>query len=145
MQSTYSACDAFFDYRIINQKRIGGQYYSQNRSDDSTYALSRLDVSPTGISTTGLGWKPEALKEIGVGFYAFPKLDSVDQDDGEFTFDMVSPVQLIVENQALDDETRARLLTASRASGFSTLFTRIGDKRAKSQRPKKVLRLKRSL
>lgn len=118
--------------------KIGGVYYSQNLNDNSTYSLSRLDVSPTGITTTSLAWSPDSLKSIGVSYFAFPRFNDFSQD-GKMNFDQPDPVSIIVENSNIDVAARDKLLAVARPTFFGTVFSRIPEKAFKRALTKKLM------
>lgn len=118
--------------------KIGGVYYAQNLNENSTYSISRLDVSPTGMTTTAIGWSPDSLKSIGVSYFAFPGFNQF-ADDGKMEFDQLSPVTIIAENSNIDEATRLKLLAVARPTFFGTVFSRLPEKALKRAVSRKLL------
>lgn len=105
--------------------RIGNQYYGQFRNEDSTYMISRMDVSPTGLTTSPLAWSAESLKANRFTYYAFPLYDYIN-GDGKFSFgNGFVPVQLIIDNSSLTPERREHLISLGHSTVAGYVFSRV--------------------
>lgn len=104
--------------------KINGAYYSQAANGDGTYALSRVDVSTTGITLTSLVFDPDELERAGFKSYFLPNLSFVDSD-GKWWFDAAEPTRLIIDNTNLTDAQRDTLVQFAKPTPFGIVFSRV--------------------
>jgi len=111
---------------------IGQSFYSQNVNEDGTYALSRFDLSPTGITLTALSFDPVELAKAGFGFVVAPPFPTVD-DQHQWRFEGTSS-RLIIDDRDVDATARERLLQLAHPTMMGIVFSRVDVSAARHER-----------
>jgi hypothetical protein len=122
--------------------RIGDAYYSQTDEGDGTWTIARFDLSATGITTVGLSFVPEELAAAGFRYALIPRFQDVDED-GEWSFDMMEPIQLVVDTRDLTAAARERLVALGHPTVMGMVFSRIGEAPSPTRRDEPSSRGKR--
>ena len=125
--------------------KIAGVYYSQGYLDSTgSSSVTRIDLSPTGISSTGLMWNPTELEQHGFTKYFLPNFSEFDANDrdSKWTFDSLAPVRMIVENSGLSPERREELMAIAHPTLYGLVFSRITRSESAVKNRNPVVRLK---
>lgn len=107
--------------------RIGNAYYSQTRQDNGTYSIARFDLSPTGITTADLAFRPAELRAAGIPFHFLPAFDEIDKN-GKWRFETTEPTRLIVDNTGI--QSREQLVALAHPIALGLVYTRISSNTA---------------
>jgi hypothetical protein len=111
---------------------IEGVFYTQGIDDASgAYTLARLDVSPTGITTTDLLFEPAELKDAGFTTIFHPSLDWYDAGDRKWQF---TGSYMLIDNRDLSAADRVRLVKLAHPTAGGTVFSKVDPEAGRLRR-----------
>lgn len=124
--------------------KIGNSYYSQSEQEDGTFSIARVDVSPTGITTTSLVFAADELKRAGFKIHFAPKFEDVDGKN-EWHFDGMQSQRLIVDNTGIDDQRREQLVALAHPTVYGFVFSRVDAATEGRKSPQKPVAVRLTL